>query len=641
MIEAIAINLQGKKQSDGSWMVLCPAHADKNPSLHITDAGEKILVNCMAGCSQSAVIEALKARNLWPSGIAFKNDSQPANLPPGVFKTWGKDKKPYVAHWTYYNTTGAEIIGYVVRYQSGENENKDVIPYFKEAEKPHGCLDPTPRFAPGAAPKPRPLYNLCGLYLKTHDIPVLIVEGEKVRDAAQRLVNQEYICMTWPGGSKAANKADWTPLKDRDVIVWPDADEPGLKAAEDVKDLCRKVGARSVKIVNPPEGVKPGWDLADGLAEGWDMGRVRGHIRDNSINDQQPAANSRYFKLVKLSDIEEKAPQYLICPLFEIDSTGEIFSPPGQGKTFMLIDIAACVASGKDFHGLTVRQGPVVYIAGEGQNGIQRRFKAWCIRHGVNMTTLPIFISLMPAGLCDADQVDFVIKAIQAIADEYGNPVLIILDTVARNFGPGDENSTKDMGMFIAGLDAIRGKFGACVLLAHHSGHADQSRARGAMALKGALDAEYRLEMDETRVIRMTCTKIKDSEPPPPMSFRLNTVELPFQDDEGRPATSAILDDVEYMPPPVNGKKGCGKWQTVSLEVLKGLYAKHRIHLESSGYDPDDAKVLLEDWRRACIDKGMTRATWKRVKDSLTWNPDVVQEGSYVRILSDFDRNVS
>ena len=289
----ISAALQGKRQSDGSYMACCPAHDDKNPSCHISESNDgKVMVHCFAGCSQESVIAALKARNLWPSSTAFKNDARPANLPPGIFLAFGKkgeSKKPYVVHWTYYNTTG-EIIGYVVRYQSGEN--KDVIPYFKEAEKPYGCLDPTPRFAPGAAPAPRPLYDLRGLhYLQPSDVPVLVCEGEKARDAAQRIVNQEYICMTWPGGSKAASKADWTPLKHRNVVIWPDADEPGLKAAEVVKELCRKVGARSVKIVKPPDGVCSGWDLADGLAEGWDMGRVRGHIRDNSIDDQQPPAS--------------------------------------------------------------------------------------------------------------------------------------------------------------------------------------------------------------------------------------------------------------------------------------------------------------------------------------------------------------
>jgi hypothetical protein len=155
------------------------------------------------------------------------------------------------------------------------------------------------------------------------------------------------------------------------------------------------------------------------------------------------------------------------------------------------------------------------------------------------------------------------------------------------------------------------------------------------MALKGALDTEYRLEKDETGVIRVTCTKMKDHQPPEPMAFRLNTVELPFTDDQGNPVTSAILDDTEYQPPPINGKQGRGKWQTVSVEILQALYKKHQLNLAAKGYDSDSARVLLDDWRKACMDKGMTRQTWKRIKDNLTWNPDIAQDGSYVRLISD------
>ncbi len=43
----------------------CPAHDDRDPSLSVDARGEKILVHCHAGCSQRAVIEALRTRGLW------------------------------------------------------------------------------------------------------------------------------------------------------------------------------------------------------------------------------------------------------------------------------------------------------------------------------------------------------------------------------------------------------------------------------------------------------------------------------------------------------------------------------------------------------------------------------------------------
>ena len=60
----------GACRAGHGWMARCPAHSDRTPSLSI-DIGEngKLLVFCHAGCTQTAVIAALRARGLW-SGIA-------------------------------------------------------------------------------------------------------------------------------------------------------------------------------------------------------------------------------------------------------------------------------------------------------------------------------------------------------------------------------------------------------------------------------------------------------------------------------------------------------------------------------------------------------------------------------------------
>jgi hypothetical protein len=100
-----------------------------------------------------------------------------------------------------------------------------------------------------------------------------------------------------------------------------------------------------------------------------------------------------------------------------------------------------------------------------------------------------------------------------------------VIDTVARNFGDGDENSTEDMGKFIMNLDAyIRVPFGCNVMLVHHSGH-NMDRARGSSALKAALDAEYSVS-NEDGLITLTATKMKDAEHPSDIGFRFHYVEL-------------------------------------------------------------------------------------------------------------------
>jgi hypothetical protein len=62
----IAYQLRGHKQPCG-WIACCPAHDDRNPSLSLKDTDDgRILVHCHAGCEQRVVIDALKARAMWP-----------------------------------------------------------------------------------------------------------------------------------------------------------------------------------------------------------------------------------------------------------------------------------------------------------------------------------------------------------------------------------------------------------------------------------------------------------------------------------------------------------------------------------------------------------------------------------------------
>ena len=63
--ESIARELGGRRSGRG-WVCMCPAHKDKTPSLSITESDGTLLVHCFTGCSQDAVISALRDRGLWP-----------------------------------------------------------------------------------------------------------------------------------------------------------------------------------------------------------------------------------------------------------------------------------------------------------------------------------------------------------------------------------------------------------------------------------------------------------------------------------------------------------------------------------------------------------------------------------------------
>lgn len=88
-------------------------------------------------------------------------------------------------------------------------------------------------------PRPRPLYGLDRLADRPH-APVIVCEGEKAADAAEQLL-PDYVAVTSPGGAKAAKAADWSPLKGRNVRIWPDADTAGEAYARDVVEMLVKL----------------------------------------------------------------------------------------------------------------------------------------------------------------------------------------------------------------------------------------------------------------------------------------------------------------------------------------------------------------------------------------------------------------
>lgn len=256
---------------------------------------------------------------------------------------------------------------------------------------------------------------------------------------------------------------------------------------------------------------------------------------------------TRAFTFVAVGDLELKEPEFLIDGLIETDTLGLVFGDPACGKTFVAVDLAMCVATGEDFHGHPVKQGPVFYIAGEGHSGLTRRFAAWAKHHDIELADVPLFKSATAAQFLDAKSAATVVEAVNALAISYGPPALIEVDTLARNYGPGDENSTEDMGLFIAAMDELRARWpGAVILIVHHSGHADKTRARGSMALKGALDFEYRVWKNSDR-IHFANTKMKDAEAPANLHFILRNLEF------GEGFSSAVLipadaDDSEDAP---------------------------------------------------------------------------------------------
>lgn len=332
---------------------------------------------------------------------------------------------------------------------------------------------------------------------------------------------------------------------------------------------------------------------------------------------EETHAAQKHFTFVAVGDLTYRPPEFLVDRLIETDTLGLIFGDPGCGKSFFAVDLALSVAAGVDFHGRDVKQGAVFYIAGEGHNGLVRRFHAWARHRGRSLANVPMFKSERAAQFLDGASAQAVAQSVNNLAAKHGAPALIVVDTLARNFGAGDENSTQEMNAFIAAMDDLRAKWpGSVILVVHHSGHADKQRARGAMALKGALDFEYRLEKSGPNLI-LANTKMKDAEPPADLSFSLVSVDL---DGGVRSAALTATDPLERKPAATSTQRlALSTYETAAKEhgvwdgaAFRGVHLDHwrdAFYLEHTGDTTEAKKKAFQRVRADLAEAGRIVAT--------------------------------
>ncbi|WP_332820474.1 AAA family ATPase [Pseudomonas sp.] len=253
-------------------------------------------------------------------------------------------------------------------------------------------------------------------------------------------------------------------------------------------------------------------------------------------HDRQPLAEmmeakARGFEAPYLAALwsEDVTPDWLIDNVLENMAITEIWGPSQAFKSFVAIDMSTAITSGQDWHGNpTRRQGEVLYIPGEGRRNIVRRIRGACQKRGLGRDQ-KIRVANMPCRLSVFEQYKWLREY---IADLPAPPILIVIDTLARNYG-GNENSAEDMGRFTDHLGDLIREFRCAVLLIHHCGR-DGKHARGSYALDAGVDAEYEAIANNdpnNRTLLLENHKMKDGESGKKFAFNMKLITL--KDDNG------------------------------------------------------------------------------------------------------------
>jgi hypothetical protein len=414
----------------------CPAHEDRDPSLSVTDKGGKLLVKCHAGCTQDAVVSALKRLGHWPDGeppidlgaaVSANGKAPPRDAPTRIVETYD------------YHDEHGELLYQVVRKE--------------------------PKSFPGRRPNGVNgwIYNLDGVRRVVYRLPeiiradrrktVFVVEGEK---DVNRLFDLGLLATCNPHGAGKWLEAYNEPFRGRHVAILPDNDQQGRAHAALVARNLLPIAAR-VRIVELP-GLPDKGDVSDWLAAGNDVAALKAlvtqappleaapEVPDAGDGTEGEAATAETFPLQTLADvaalIEETGAQLLEGVIWRHRVTWA-FSDPNTGKTLFLLAAGIHIAAGRPFCGRKIAQGPVLLIEEDSPFSVLGEYAAMLADiYDIDLAAIPFYVN-KEQGLRITDAAGYR-SAQLAVESCPQRPVYVILDAAER-LVPSDRYSTKEL----------------------------------------------------------------------------------------------------------------------------------------------------------------------------------------------------
>ena len=382
---------------------------------------------------------------------------------------------PYDSEHKYLNAQG-ELLCLVRRYNTKDNNGNPVLDGHGKPKKEFR------QFTGGSnypkMPDVRPLYNIPNIVASEK---IIWVEGEKCADALNDL---GYTATCTMGGAgmlsrKSANLFDFSPLHEKELIIWPDNDNAGRKLAELVQELALNAGVKSVTTLTPPRGKPERWDVVDAVSEQF----IIYEFLNTNVKQVKKNINLLDDSLL-INRFVGDAPvqKFLIANTLPL-AVPIIFSAAGDsGKGMMTLDLAMKVSSGQpmsESFGGTISEfgNSIIFTAEDDEAEMHRRIERLDIdnqrsnyEHELRIVSLPNVGGVFPIlqethdGYRTSDEFDKLYEQILQMKDLK----LIVFDPLA-SFVHADVNADPAAGAALTGLLAqIATETGASVIMCHH-----------------------------------------------------------------------------------------------------------------------------------------------------------------------------
>jgi len=234
-------------------------------------------------------------------------------------------------------------------------------------------------------------------------------------------------------------------------------------------------------------------------------------LLQQAVQSQNNASSQGAIKVYSLSEMLAPQPrvEWIIQDLILPGSVALFAGAPGSKKTWCLLNLAACVASGKDWLGRPTRQMPVLIV--DEESGRRRLFdRMGKVIRGLGLNdNLPLYATVMAGFDLRSDE------GADALTDviRQTNAGLVIIDALADVAVGADENSVKDVMPLMLNLRRIAEELDVAVCSIHHTNKAN-GQYRGSTAIAGAVDLLVTIRSgSKEALVQFEIEKTRDGEP--------------------------------------------------------------------------------------------------------------------------------
>ena len=647
--QEIASSLGNAKKVGNGYLASCPVpshgqgNGDKHPSLSISMSDDgNFLFKCHSGCDQHTVFSTIKDMGLLPA-LPDRPDYLDSIKP---MKPIPLISTPVLEHeWHYTDEEGTSLF-IKQRFKTFESKGKTyktlrVMPDGSRVGKLGDC-----RLVPYKLPELRQA-TAAGRV-------VYITEGEKAADALGSL---GVVATTSHAGAGGWNDELNQYFKDANVVIVPDNDLVGWHYASKVTEalipFAKSVRVLDLNLSNPKEDAYEWVNRYDGsrtllaqiakacpVVESLDMVHTPQRLLYLSETPQEAESAPKSKFLVESWDsIKDEPVEWLIESIIPKRAFVALYAPPASWKSFIALDLAEAIATGRDWMGYKIpKKGAVLFISGEGHGGMGARVKACKIQNnspdGANMYVIRAQINIRSS----QEDFDALVAAINELVAQIDEPLeIIILDTLMRMSGGNfNENSSEDMGGFIAQTGKLQQLYNCALMVIHHSGKHIKG-LRGHSSLLGAVDTELEITRQDSIINSadpsvignaiLTVSKQKDGADSILVGIEVVLVEIGISSLGFEITTSLAVrqnqDIAGINPKGSKNNAGSGGNQKIEMDSLyKAIKAKgsYRVVDGTSRFG-----VSLDDWKdefwsmKGCTedDKAAFKKAWLRARERL------------------------